>query len=52
MLILEDMKEINDIIKDLANFVQTNDCIKPDFSEYIKTVGNMNFQSACFNYKL
>lgn len=50
MLILEDMKEINDIIKDLADFVQANDNVKSDFEEYIRTVGNMNFQSACFNY--
>ena len=50
MLILEDMKEINDIIKNLADFIQTNEKIKPDFEEYIRTVGKMNFQSACFNY--
>lgn len=50
MLILEDLKEINDVIKDLANFVQQDDVIKPDFEEYLKTIGNVNFQSACFNY--
>ena len=47
---LEDLKEINDVIKNLAEFVQSNDRIKPDFEEYIKTVGNMNFNSACFTY--
>ena len=52
MLILEDLKEINDVIKNLAEFVQSDETVKPDFEEYIKTIGqnNMNFQSACFNY--
>ena len=50
MLVLEDMKEINDTIKNLADFVQNDSVIKTDFAEYIKPVGNMNFQSACFNY--
>lgn len=50
MLIIEDMKEINDTIKNLADFVQTNEKIRPDFEEYLKTIGNMNLQSACFNY--
>lgn len=50
MLILEDLKLINDTIKNLADFVQTNENVKEDFQEYIKTIGNMNFQSACFNY--
>lgn len=52
MLILEDLKEINDVIKNLAEFIQTNADVKPDFEEYIKTIGqnNINFQSACFNY--
>lgn len=52
MVILEDLKEINDVIKDLAEFVQNDSVVKPDFEEYIKTVGQsgMNFQSACFTY--
>ena len=50
MLILEDLKEINDVIKELAEFVQNDEFVKPDFEEYIKTVNGMNFQSACFNY--
>lgn len=50
MLILEDLKEINDVIKELAEFVQKDASVKPDFEEYIKTVNGMNFQSACFNY--
>ena len=47
---LEDLKEINEVIKNLAEFVQTNEKIKPDFEEYLKTIGNMNLQSACFTY--
>ncbi len=52
MLILEDLKEINDVIKTLADFVQSDEAVKPDFEEYLKTIGQsgMNFQSACFNY--
>ena len=52
MLILEDLKEINDVIKELAEFVQNDETVKPDFEEYLKTIGQngMNFQSACFNY--
>ena len=50
MLILEDLKEINDVIKELAEFVQSDEAVKPDFEEYIRTVNGMNFQSACFNY--
>lgn len=51
MLILEDLKEINDVIKDLAVFIQNDETVKPDFEEYLKTVGNnMNLQSACFTY--
>ena len=50
MLILQDLKEINDVIKELAEFVQKDETIKPDFEEYINTVNGMNFQSACFNY--
>ena len=50
MLILEDLKEINDVIKELAEFIQNDEFVKPDFDEYIKTVNGMNLQSACFNY--
>lgn len=52
MVILEDLKEINDVIKDLAEFVQNDSVVKPDFEEYLNTVGQsgMNYQSACFTY--
>ena len=52
MLVLEDLKEINDVIKELAEFIQNDEAVKPDFEEYIKTIGQntMNLQSACFTY--
>lgn len=56
MLILEELKEINDIIKDLALFIRQDEVIQPDFAEYIKTIGinsnstGVQFQAACFNY--
>ena len=56
MVILEDLKEINDIIKDLALFIRQDEIVQPDFAEYIKTIGlnsnttSVQFQAACFNY--
>ena len=50
MVILEDLKEINDVIKELAEFIQNDETVKPDFEEYLKTIGNTNLQSACFTY--
>ena len=45
------MEIINNIIKNVALFVQENKDVKPDFEEYIKTVsGAMNTQAAYFNY--
>ena len=51
----EELKVINDAIKEVANFVQTDATVKPDFDEYIRTISggrpqSINFQSACFNY--
>lgn len=47
----EELKEINEVIKNIAVFIQENDVVKGDFEEYLKTVsGSMNFQAACFNY--
>ena len=55
MPVLENSQQINDIIKAVAMFIQTDDEVKPDFQEYVKTIGvtpasAANFQSACFNY--
>lgn len=47
----EELQEINEVIKNIAMFIQEDETVKPDFEEYIKTVsGSMNFQAACFNY--
>ncbi len=47
----EELKEINEVVKNLASFIQQNETVKPDFEEYLKTVGtSMNIQAACFNY--
>lgn len=50
MLILEDLKQINDVIKNLAEFVQNDDTVKPDFEEYLRTIGNTGLQPAIFTY--
>ena len=55
MPVLDKIKDINDTVKDIAGFIQTDDTVKPDFQEYLKTIGgnrksNINFQAACFNY--
>lgn len=47
----EELQEINDVIKNIALFIQENENIKTDFEEYIKTVsGSMHMQAAYFNY--
>ncbi|HIS35969.1 TPA: hypothetical protein IAC10_04985, partial [Candidatus Scatousia excrementigallinarum] len=54
MLVLENVKEINDVIKNIAEFIQSDEYVHIDFDEYIKTIGNpsdnTSFQAACFNY--
>ncbi len=57
MNIQERMLNINDIIKDIAQFVQTDDSIKNDFGEYLRTIGansknSVSFQAAALNYIL
>ena len=57
MNIQERMENINDIVKDIAQFVQTDDSIKTDFSEYLQTIGansrnNVSFQTATLYYIL
>ncbi len=47
----EELNEINEVVKNIALFIQEDSKIKLDFEEYIKTInGSMNFQAACFNY--
>ncbi|MBO8430564.1 hypothetical protein IAC76_04185, partial [Spirochaetes bacterium] len=54
MPVAETLKEINDVIKQVAEFIKTDETVKPDFDEYIKTMGtkahSTDFQAACFNY--
>lgn len=47
----EELKEINEVVKNIAVFIQEDSMVKPDFEEYLRTVsGSMNIQAACFNY--
>lgn len=54
MPVLENLNEINNVIKNVAEFIQSDETVRPDFEEYVKTLGtNKNssgFHSACFNY--
>ena len=55
MPVIENLQQINDIIKSIALFIQTDEEIRPDFLEYMKTIGvnpasGAAFQSACFTY--
>lgn len=57
MNIQERTESINNVIRNLAEFIQTNELVKDDFNEYLRTIGaNSNnrvpLQSACFNYIL
>ncbi len=57
MNIQERMDSINGVIKNIADFIQTNDNIKNDFNEYLRTIGansksNVPLQTACFSYIL
>lgn len=51
------MEQINNVIKNIANFIQVHQDIKDDFNEYLRTIGanannRISFQSACFTYIL
>lgn len=55
MPVLDVIQDINDTIKSIATFIQSDDSVSPDFQEYLKTIGAnrrgaVNFQSACFTY--
>lgn len=57
MNIEERLESINNVIRDIAEFIQTNDLVKGDFNEYLKTIGansrgNISLQSAAFSYIL
>ena len=57
MNIEERLDSINNVIRDIAEFIQTNDAVKGDFSEYLKTIGansrgNVSMQNVAFSYIL
>ena len=57
MNIEERLDSINNVIRDIAEFIQTNDAVKDDFSEYLKTIGansrgNISMQNVAFSYIL
>jgi hypothetical protein len=49
------MDSINAVIKNIADFIQTDENIKNDFNEYLRTIGanskgSIPIQTACFSY--
>ena len=55
MPVKDKIQDINDTIKSIALFIQSDEHIRPDFQEYLKTIGanrnsGVNFQAACFTY--
>ena len=57
MNIEERLDSINNVIRDIAEFIQTNNLVKDDFNEYLKTIGanargNISIQSVAFSYIL
>ena len=55
MTIIEKFKSISDVMNSLVKFIQTDKEIKPDFNEYLSTIGvkelsKSQIQSVCFPY--
>lgn len=56
MQVIDRIQDINDTIKSIAQFIQTDEYVSPDFREYLNTIGansrnsGVNFQGACFTY--
>lgn len=42
MTVIEKINEINDIVKEIFDFTQSNETIKADFEEYLATIGARN----------
>jgi hypothetical protein len=42
MFVIEKVNEINDVIKEIFEFTQSNETIKADFEEYLSTIGAHN----------
>ena len=57
MNIQERLDSINAVIKNIAEYIQTDENIKTDFNEYLRTIGansknGVPLQTACFSYIL
>lgn len=55
MTVIEKLNSISEVMNDLINFVQTNEAVKEDFEEYLKTIGAKDvspaqLQSVCLPY--
>ena len=44
MTVIEKINNINDVLKEVFNYTQTNEKIRADFEEYLSTVGAKNIQ--------
>ena len=44
MTVIEKVNEINEVLKDVFAFTQSNEIIKSDFEEYLSTIGAKNIQ--------
>ena len=42
MTVIEKINEINDVIKEVFEFTQSNETVKADFDEYLRTIGAGN----------
>ena len=42
MTVIDKINEINDVVKEIFDFTQTNEIVKEDFNEYISTIGARN----------
>ena len=42
MTVIEKINEINDVIKEVFEFTQSNETVKADFDEYLATMGARN----------
>ena len=42
MTVIEKITEINEVIKEVFEFTQSNEIVKKDFDEYLATIGAAN----------
>ena len=40
MMVIDKINKINEVIKDIFEFIQSNEMVKNDFSEYLLTIGS------------